>query len=156
VFPKKSIVALRVPQALPMVQGILKTILYFQSIMIYITTQNTSDYIPKSLEILVVPLTPEILRSPVMKAIMNASKEGLTNSQIALKLNIPTKAVSNIFLENQPNSGDQILSELLSWNIPEEETIIRSTNPQTEHPIDKLWAELEEIYLAELNKSIYK
>lgn len=139
-----------------MVQGILKTILYSQSIMIYIATLNTSDYIPKPLEIWVLPLTAEILRSPVMKAIMNASKEGLTNSQIALKLNIPTKAVSSIFLKNQPNSGGQILSELLSWNIPEEEPLMGSTSPQTEHPIDKLWAELEEIYLAELNKSIYK
>ncbi|MFW9916121.1 MAG: hypothetical protein ACFFGZ_10995 [Candidatus Thorarchaeota archaeon] len=101
-------------------------------------------------------MTAEILRPPVMKAIMNASKEGLANSQIAMKLNIPSRAASNIFLENKPNSGVHILTELLSWNIPQEEPLMGSNTPQTEHPIDKLWAELEEIYLAELNKSIQK
>ncbi|MHA2273009.1 MAG: hypothetical protein ACXACI_14185, partial [Candidatus Hodarchaeales archaeon] len=69
-------------------------------------------------------MTAEILRSHVMKAIMNASKEGLTNSQVAMKLNIPNRAVSSIFLENKPKSGVHILSELLNWNILEKETVM--------------------------------
>ncbi|MHA2497845.1 MAG: hypothetical protein ACXAEI_20435 [Candidatus Hodarchaeales archaeon] len=101
-------------------------------------------------------MTAEVLRSHVMKAIMNASKEGLTNSQVAMKLNIPNTAVSSIFLENKPKSGVHILSELLNWNILEEETVMSNNNPQTEHPIDELWAELEDIYLAELNKGSQK
>jgi hypothetical protein len=42
--------------------------------MIYIATLKATDYFLKPLEILVLQLTAEILRSHVMKAIMNASK----------------------------------------------------------------------------------
>lgn len=129
--------------------------------MIYIATLKASDYILKPLEILVLLLTAEILPSRVMKEIMNAKKEGLSYSQIAKKLNIPYKTISGIFLENK--SDVHIISEFLSWSTPEEETLIPEeeplmsrNKPQTDHPIDKLWAELEDIYLAELNKSIQK